>query len=63
MSLNRYGFRVGVRPAFSSKIEYDKETMKEVETIYGTIDNFENYVMLLKLLTAVGSICAENLLN
>jgi hypothetical protein len=61
-SLNRYGFRVGARPAYSGRVEIDKNTLAEVTAKFGTQENFELYVNLLKLVAVTSSALIENIL-
>lgn len=61
-SLNRYGFRVGVRPAFSGRLEFEKGETAELTATFGGQDQFEEYVSMLKWLTVSASILTENLL-
>jgi|JI61114BRNA_FD_contig_61_1266559_length_1750_multi_2_in_0_out_0_2 hypothetical protein len=61
-SLNRYGFRVGVRPAYSGRLELEKSDIADIINRFGSQEQFEEYVGLLKLLTVTASTSAENLL-
>lgn len=62
-SLNRFGFKFGLRPSYSGKIEYDKGDLEEVVSKFGSKEVFEHYVYVIKLLTVISSSIAENMLT
>lgn len=61
-SLNRFGFKFGLRPSYSGKIEYEKNDLETVNSKFGSKDVFEQYVFILKQLVVVSSNLAENML-
>lgn len=61
-SLNRFGFKFGLRPSYSGKIDYNKSDLEEVISRFGSKEMFEQYIYVLKQMVVVASTMAENML-